>query len=323
LILIIKRKIVLICGATGFIGRNIAEYYAENASYDVVAIFNRRPPFSNPKIRWMQADLTNPLNVESVLVGVDILVQAAATTSGVKDIFSKPEMHVTDNAVMNSYIFRMAYERGLDHVIFFSCTIMLASSPKAQVEEDFNANGKILTRYFGAGWTKVYLEKMCEFYAKLGRTKYTAIRHSNVYGPYDKFDLETSHFFGASVTKVMQANDTITIWGNGEETRDILYVHDLVDMVNCVIVKQKTNFAIYNCGYGTSLSVTKIVKKIVSASGKSLKLTHDLSMPTIHNDLILDCTKAKNELGWTPKNSISEGISKTVHWWLENVKKFS
>ena len=312
-------KTILICGATGFIGRNIAEYYAQNDDYDVVGVFNRRPPFSHPRIRWLQANLTNPLEAAAVMVGVNILVQAAATTSGVKDIFSKPQTHVTDNAVMNSYLFRLAYEHGLEHVIFFSCSIMLASKTQAQTEEDFDANAEIHPRYFGAGWTKFYLEKMCEFYASLGSTKFTAIRHSNVYGPHDKFDLESSHVCGATITKVMRASGSVTIWGSGEETRDLLYVQDLVCMVNCVIDKQVMNFAIYNCGGTSSVSITELVKMVVSESGKSLILKYDLSKPNIFNHLLLDCSKAKNELCWTPQFSLSQGIRKTVKWWQVNI----
>jgi nucleoside-diphosphate-sugar epimerase len=221
---------------------------------------------------------------------------------------------------MNSYLFRLAHEHGLEHVIFFSCTIMLASNTQAQTEEDFDANAKIHPRYFGAGWTKVYLEKMCDFYSQLGSTKFTALRHSNVYGPHDKFDLETSHVCGATITKVMRAQESVTIWGNGEETRDLLYVEDLVDMVNCVIDKQDLSFAIYNCGGGTSVSITELVSKVIFESRKTLSLRYDFSMPSILNHLQLDCSKAKTDLDWAPKHSLSLGINKTVNWWKENIR---
>ena len=313
-----KKKIILVCGATGFIGRNIAEFYAKNSDFDVVGVFNRRLPFSYPGIRWVQADLTNLGQAAKVMEGVSILIQAAATTSGVKDIFSKPHMHVTDNAVMNSYLFRLAYELGLEHVVFFSCTVMLASSDKPQREVDFDANAKVHPRYFGSGWTKVYLEKMCEFYSQLGSTKFTAIRHSNVYGPYDKYDLETSHVLGATITKVMRETNSLTIWGTGEEMRDFLYVQDLLEMVSCVIDKQDKDFEIYNCGAGSLVSIAQLVSMVIAESGKSLSLKYDLSMPSILNHLLLDCSKAKLELGWVPQTELSTGIRKTVHWWRQN-----
>ena len=170
--------------------------------------------------------LTNREDVDELLKpGYDILVQAAATTSGAKEIVNKPYYHVTDNAVMNSLIFRSAFEHNIGHVIFFSCTVMHQSSDKPLKEDDFDANKGMHPRYFGVGWTKVYIEKMCEFYSRISSTKYTVVRHSNIFGPYDKFDLERSHVFGATMTKVMTAKDggKIVVWGTGEEERDLLY----------------------------------------------------------------------------------------------------
>jgi GDP-L-fucose synthase len=313
------RKKILVCGATGFIGRNMAEWFARDSANEVLAIYNRKPPFENSAIRWIKTDVLDPTQITSALDGVDILIQAAATTSGSKDIVARPYVHVTDNAVMNSYLFRAAFEKKLSHVIFFSCTVMLQSASKAQREEDFDANAEMHLRYFGAGWTKVYLEKMCEFYSRLGHTRFTAIRHSNVYGPHDKFDLERSHVFGATVTKVMKARDCLTVWGTGAESRDLLYIADLVDMVSRVIREQTAPFSVYNCGSGESVAISELVAKIVQASGRSLAVEYDPTKPTIDTSFILDCTKARRELGWAPKHTLDEGIRQTLEWWRQNI----
>jgi GDP-L-fucose synthase len=314
------KKIMLVCGATGFIGRNIVEFYSKDIKYDVIAVYNKQPPFECPGVRWIQADLTDQNQVKKILVGVNILVQAAAVTSGIKDVVERPYIHITDNAVMNSYIFRSAYELELEHVVFFSCTVMLQSSEKPQSENDLDANAEVHSRYFGIAWTKFYLEKMCEFYSRLGRTKYTAIRHSNVYGPYDKYDLERSHVFGATVTKVMTADDSVTVWGTGDEARDLLYVDDIVDMVNRIIEKQPGNFGIYNCGAGVAITIKDLVSRIIAASGKSLIVQYDLSKPTIPTSLCLDYSKAQHELGWQPRYQLDEGVRRTIEWWVNNSK---
>ena len=91
-----------------------------------------------------------------------------------------------------------------------------------------------------------YREK-CEFYSRLGKNKYTIIRHSNVYGPYDKYDLKKSHVFGATVSKVINTkNGDIKIWGNGEEKRDLMYVGDLSTIIFLAIKKQKKIFLVYS-----------------------------------------------------------------------------
>ena len=285
---------ILVCGATGFIGRNIAESFANREGFKVIGVFNKRPKYNHPNLEWVSADLNKPEDVNRVLEGVDVVIQAAATTSGSKDIVSRPYIHVTDNAVMNSLLFRAAYEKKVKHVIFFSCTVMLQSSDKPQTEDDYDANTELHPRYFGVGQTKLYLEKMCDFYSRIGETKFTVLRHTNIYGPYDKFDLERSHVFGATITKVLSATgDKISVWGTGEEERDLLYIDDLINFVDNAIKNQKSLYGLYNVGYGSAVSIKALVKKIISISGKKLKIEHDLSQPTIKTSLSLNCEKAK------------------------------
>lgn len=315
----IKKKL-LVCGAAGFIGRNMAEYFAENEAFDVYGTYFQERPLDNPKIKMMEADLTNKKDVERALRDMDIIIQAAATTSGAKDITEKPYYHVTDNALMNSLLLRAAFENNLAHFIFFSCTVMYQSSDTPLSENDFDANEEMVPKYFGVGWTKVYIEKMCEFYSRIGNTKYTVIRHSNIYGPYDKFDLEKSHVFGATMTKVMTSppGGEVVVWGEGSEARDLLYVSDLVDFVEKTIEKQSSQFGLYTVGLGEAVSVSDLVKKIIEQSGKNLRISYDTTKPTIKTSLYLDCSKAKRELGWEPKISLQEGIRKTMEWYKQH-----
>src|SRR3990167_4599222 len=99
-----KRKI-LVCGSTGFIGRNIAEAFARNDDFVVYGTFLKSKSLNNKRIRMVRADLTDKNDVERAVRGKDIIIQAAATTSGSKEIFTKPYYYVTDNAIMNSLIF--------------------------------------------------------------------------------------------------------------------------------------------------------------------------------------------------------------------------
>ena len=313
------RKRILICGASGFIGRNIAEQLSDRADLEVYGTYlDSEPPDSN--IRKIQADLTQPEAVEKVVKGMDVIIQAAATTSGAKDILSQPHIHVTDNAVMNSLLFRSAFENRIGQVIFFSCSIMYQSSSTPVKETDFDGGAAMHSSYFGAGWTKVYLEKMAEFYSTIGNTKYTVIRHSNVYGPYDKFDLERSHVMGATITKVLTAEDgKIQVWGSGQEERDLLYVSDLVDFVERAMEKQQQPFQLVNVGCGRSIAIGDLVQKIIQSSGRDLEIEYDLSQPSIDTKLCLDISKAREVFSWQPQVSLEEGIQKTIHWYRNNI----
>ena len=137
-------KRILICGATGFIGRNLLDYYYDKFEYDIRATyFTTLPPKGYDGVEWVDVDLRDPGHVKYVLQDVDIVLQFAATTSGANDIVNRPYIHVTDNAVMNSLILRECYEQEIKHFVFPSCTVMYQSSDKAIKEEDYNGNDEI------------------------------------------------------------------------------------------------------------------------------------------------------------------------------------
>ena len=311
------KQTILICGATGFLGRNILEHYWKSSKYHIKATHFNRPALNQyTGVNWIKCDLRNSDDVKNALKDVDIILQFAATTSGAKDIISRPYIHVTDNVIMNSLLLREAFEQNIKHFIFPSCTIMYQSTETLIKENDFNPSEEIKSTYFGAGLTKVYLEKMCEFYSRFGKTKHTVIRHSNIYGPYDKFDLEKSHVFGATVAKVFNSTDGyVTIWGAGEEKRDLLYVEDLLVFIDCALEKQTSLFDIFNVGLGQFIRIKDLVDKIASKGIINLKIRHDLSKPSIDTSICLDCSKAKNLLGWQPKYTLDEGIVKTIDWY--------
>jgi len=314
-------KTILICGATGFIGRNLLDYYYKQNKYKIIATHFKRSAIKGyDGVKWVKCNLLDPYQVKSILKDVDIVLQFAATTSGSKDITTRPYIHVTDNAVMNSLLLRECYDQGINHFVFPSCTVMYQPSSTALSEDNFNGNDEIFPTYFGVGNTKVYIEKMCEFFSRLGRTKHTVIRHSNMYGPYDKYDLERSHMFGATITKVMTSpNGKINVWGTGEEKRDLLYVEDLVNFVDSAINNQNSSYELFNVGVGKAISVKEVAQKIINHSGKNIEMVHDLSKPTIPTSLFLNCNKAKELLGWEVKVDLDEGIKKTLKWYKENI----
>ena len=316
-----SRKTILVCGATGFIGRNVAEHFAKDSSVKVRGVFCKRRPFENSSIDWFQADLTQHDDVERIMKDVDIVIQAASVTSGAKDIVTRPFIHITDTSVMNSLLLRSAFEHKVDHFIFFSCSIMYGSSDNALKETDFNVDTKMDPKYFGGAWNKVYFEKMCEFFSTQGSTRFTVIRHSNVFGPYDKFDLERSHVFGATVTKVLHASNPgrIVAWGEGKEERDLLYISDLVEFVRLAIEKQQESYFLCNVGRGKSISVRDMIRKIIDASGKQIKIDFDNSKPSINTKITLDSPLARHHLGWEPRVSLDQGIHKTLAWCEANL----
>ena len=119
----------------------------------------------------------------------------------------------------------------------------------------------------------------------------------------------------------MRAQKTLEVWGTGKEIRDFLYVDDLVDFIKAAIIKQKTQYKIYNCGSGNPISVKQLCKKIIDISNKNIKIKFNKSKPSIPFNMYLNCSKAKKELDWNAKTNIDKGIAKSIEWWKNNIKK--
>ena len=163
-----EKPLMLITGATGFIGRNLVKHFLRLGHHEVFAAHHLRPHHELPGLCWLQADLTLSKDVKQ--------------------------------GACRSHVLKVG------HVVFFSCTVMLQSSDEAQTETDFDANVEFHPRrYFGADWTCVYHERITKYYARFVNMRNTIVHHSNVYGHHGKFDLERSHVFGATVIKVMTA----------------------------------------------------------------------------------------------------------------------
>ena len=311
-----SRQRILVCGATGFIGRNLVESLSRRGDLEIHAVRFTRPAYDFPGVVWHQADLRDAAAVGTLVKGIDIVIQAAATTSGARDIVATPYIHVTDNAVMNSLLLRACFDAKVRHFVFFSCSVMYQPRDTPWREEEWNASQEMHVNYFGIGWTKLYIEKMCEFFSRLGVTKHTVIRHTNVFGPHDKFDLQRSHVFGATVTKAMTSQTGgITVWGTGEEARDLLYVDDLVRFVELAIERQRMPYEMLHASAGYAIKIKDLVARIVEASGRNLRIEHDLSGPTIATSFALDNRRAKQVLGWEPQVSFDEGVRCTLDWW--------
>lgn len=313
-----RKKKVLICGASGFIGRNLFETFSKRHDLEVYGLYYKNNPFpSNANL--IHADLRIDSQVRAVTKGTDILIHAAAVTAGSKAVSQKPHEFITDNVMMNTLLWRAVHENHVPRVIFMSCTVMYPNIDRPVQETDTVFEGGLHPSYFGGAWVKIFAEKLAEFYAGQGRTQFTIVRHSNIYGPYDKYDLERAHVFGASVTKVLTAeNGRVEIYGSGNAVRDLLYISDLVDFVEKVIERQTIPFEIFNVGLGEGISVKDLVQNMVTLSERQLEVICDTTKSTIENRLVLNTNKAKNSVGWRPKIGLEEGILRTFNWYRQH-----
>jgi nucleoside-diphosphate-sugar epimerase len=314
---------ILLMGATGFIGRNLLDFYSANPYNKILALGRNKVIKDAENVKYDHCDLRKNDDVQCAFGAADeyfddayIVIQAAATTSGSKDITSTPWIHVTDNALMNSLILREEMNHPVSHHVFFSCSAIY--SGQHGFVSAYSTNIKEIDRpYFGIGWTKIYIEKMCEFFSRVSETKYICIRHTNVYGPYDKFDLEHSHFLGATITKIMNAKDgdDIIVWGDGRDSRDFVYVDDLCRFVDETLKAETMGKSeILDFASGDTHTTNDVVKMIARLAGKRLRILNDQSAPSIP----IDFWMSKNDFATT---YFEDGLTKTIEWWKKNVGK--
>ena len=313
-----KRK-VLVCGASGFIGRNLFEHFSKKSDLDVYGTYlsnNRLNEQRSPHPRLWRVNLTDRDHTNAIVSqNFDCIINCAAKTEGSGAY--NAEASIATNTRINLNLIEAAHLHKVKHVIFLSCTVMYPSGDRPLKEDEYDLND-IHPKYFMGARMKVFAEDLCRFYAGLSTTKYTAVRHTNIYGPHDKFDLQRGHVLSATIEKVMKADKEIKVWGHGKESRDFLHIQDLIEFIQLAIEKQENNFEIFNVGYGKTYSIKELVRKIVSCSGKDLNIIHDLEKPSIETNMNIDVEKASHLLGWKARIGLSKGLIVTLDWYKKN-----
>ena len=248
-----QRQRILVCGATGFIGRNIVERLSLEPNTEVIAVEHETPRFDCPDVTWVRADLICQEDVQTVLQGIDIVVQAAADFRRCRYCAAALHPHIRQRRHEFSY-----FSDGLrpEHQTcrFFSCTVMYPSSDRPLSEDDFT--GEIAPQYFGVGWTKVYLEKMAEFFVDLGRTKSAYCAIPIYTGPTTKVRSGTVSYVRRD-RKVTQL-PTARLSSGAKARRHAIYSISTISFIGVEhsIRHQSKPFGLYNIGYGCCLPKT-------------------------------------------------------------------
>lgn len=307
-----RKKKILILGGSGFIGEHITKYFSKKKNIKVHSTYYKKKPKKLKNVKYYKIDLTDKTSLDKIFKNIDIVIQAAAVTTGSKDVLNKPYLHVTDNIIINTLILRSIYHSKVKHMIFFSCTVMYESSNGFHSEN----SQKIIksnSPYFGVGNAKMYIEKQMQFYSEISNIKFTALRHSNIYGDGDKSDENKSHVLINLIRKSEKKSKFLEIWGDGKSIRDFLYIDDLISAVDVIINKQKTNFEIFNVGSENPISITELAKKILKIRKSNKKIKYIKNAPYISNSIKIKCSKIKKKLGWKSKINLKNGLKKVIN----------
>lgn len=319
----LKNKNILVTGGSGFIGLNIVKGLIDRGCTKIFVTTHTDRPYyydnllSHECVTLIKCDLTNKENCIKVTENIDYLILSSAVSFGASFIQNNPLGLVNDNIIMNVHLLDACRKNKVKKVVYFGSTTGYPDTKEIMYEEDMFKDDPF-ERYFSVGWMKRYTEVLLRLYAeKLKIMDCTALRLSNVYGPYDKYDLETSHVLPAMVRKFCEKRFPLEIWGDGEDSRDLIYVDDVVEAV--VRSLECTGFNTYNLGAGTNYTVNEIVSLLCDIHGITPEITYVKNKPKMIKKRIVCVDKIKKDLDFSPSIGIREGLNNTVDWLSSNI----
>ena len=305
---------ILILGATGFVGRNLAErLYKEGYTNLRNHGFTRKLEGFGESV---QGDLRDDKFVEEIMKGVDVVYHCAASTSNAVDTIYAPLLHVTPNVIINALTMEKAYKEGVKKFVFLSSSTIYPESGERAVCETDNIYESIYKTYYPVGWMKRYAEVLCKMYSEIliNPMQTVIVRPANLYGPHDKYDLDKCHVTPASIIKVATRLDPIPVWGDGTEIRDLLYVEDFCEALQLIMEKEQQH-EIYNVGSNAGYSVNEVIGYLKEIEGLESPIDYVNNKAPMIPTRLIDSFKVYDKLGWSAKTSIKEGLEKTLNWY--------
>jgi nucleoside-diphosphate-sugar epimerase len=305
---------ILILGATGFVGRNLAEkLYKEGYTNLRNHGFTRKLEGFGESV---QGDLRDDKFVEEIMKGVDVVYHCAASTSNAVDTIYAPLLHVTPNVIINALTMEKAYKEGVKKFIFLSSSTIYPESGERAVRETDNIYESIYKTYYPVGWMKRYAEVLCKMYSEIliNPMQTVIVRPANLYGPHDKYDLDKCHVTPASIIKIATRLNPIPVWGDGTEIRDLLYVEDFCEALQLIMEKEDAH-EIYNVGSNKGYSVNEVIEYLKEIEGLESPIDYVNNKAPMIPKRLIDSYKIFYTLGWEAKTSIKEGLEKTIKWY--------
>jgi GDP-L-fucose synthase len=307
---------VVVGGGTGFLGGAIVKQLLDQGAAVRATHFSREPTFEHPRLEWMRADLRQESDCARAAQDMELVVMAAAVTSGAADIAERPLIHVTPNVALNTHLIEAAYRAGAKRYLFLSSAAAYPVPGERPFAEDDMHSGDPADVYFAVGWMKRYAEKLCETYARLARPlATTVVRPSNVYGPGDKFDPQRSHVTAALVRKVAERHRPIEIWGTGDDVRDLIYIDDFVSGVLAALRCEDRHFVV-NIASGKAYSIKEILSTALAVDGYTdAEVRYEPDRPRTVGKLLVDVSRARTRLGFEARTPLAEGLRQTLAWY--------
>jgi len=279
--------------------------------------------FSNVVTRERaQLDLTDEFAVAKFFAEErpDIAIIAAAKVGGIKANNDYPVEFLVENLRIQNNVIRAAYENGVRKLLFLGSSCIYPKFAPQPIPESALLSGPLEPTNEAYAIAKIAGIKLCQAYAREYGANFISAMPTNLYGPNDNFDLETSHVLAALLRKAHEAktrNDRkLVVWGTGKPRREFLHVDDLA--FACLLLLEKYDSPeIINVGCGEDISIRELAELICDVVGFDGELAWDTNKPDGTPRKLLDVTKL-HALGWKPAITLRDGIQLTYDWFVAN-----
>jgi GDP-L-fucose synthase len=251
------------------------------------------------------------------------VVVAAARVGGIKANADQPVEFLLENLKIQNNVMESAHRAGVEKLLFLGSSCIYPKFAPQPISESALLTGPLEPTNEPYALAKIAGIKLCQAYAREYGDRFISGMPTNLYGPGDNFDLETSHVLPALVRKVHEAKlsgaGEVSIWGTGTPRREFLHVHDLARACR-FLLEQYESPEIINIGVGEDVTIKELAELVCEVVGYGGPLAFDTSKPDGTPRKLLDVSRIRG-LGWEPRISLAEGIRQTYEWYLENVAR--
>jgi len=250
----------------------------------------------------------------------DYVFLAAAKVGGILANSKYPAEFICDNLMIQTNVIHSAYLAGVKKLLFLGSSCIYPKHAPQPMREDHLLTGPLEPTNEPYAVAKIAGIKMCQAYNRQYGTRFISVMPTNLYGPNDNFDLETSHVLPALIRKFHEARENqspyVVVWGTGRPRREFLHVDDLAEACLFLMDHYDEDEPI-NIGTGEDLTISELVGIIKDVVGYLGEVKYDTSKPDGTPRKLLDVSRIR-KLGWSPKIGLEEGIRMTYAWHKEH-----
>src|SRR6266705_208569 len=250
----------------------------------------------------------------------EVVVLAAAKVGGIKANIDAPVEFLIENLQIQNNVIRVAHEAGARKLLFLGSSCIYPKFAPQPIPESALQSGPLEPTNEAYAIAKIAGIKLCQAFAREYGANFISAMPTNLYGPNDNFDLETSHVLPALIRKAHEAktrkDQKLVVWGTGKPRREFLHVDDLASA--CLLLLEKYDSSeIINVGCGEDISIRELAELICDVVGFDGELAWDTTKPDGTPRKLLDMTKLR-ALDWKPAITLRKGIAQTYDWFRAN-----